>query len=39
MLDRIPPEQVHEAATALLCAGVETPAVLELAGMFDATYF
>ena len=38
-LDRIAPERVHEAATALLGAGVETPAVVELAGMYHATYF
>ena len=38
-LDRIAPERVHEAATDLLCAGVETPAVVELAGMYHATYF
>ncbi len=39
ILERIAPERVRDAATDLLCSGVETPALVELAGMLHATYF
>lgn len=38
-LKRIRPEDVHLAATRLLEAGVDTPAVVRLAGMIDADFF
>lgn len=38
-LGRIRPEEVHLAATELLVDGIESPAVVRLAGMTGATFW